>query len=226
VKTYAIKLALISRDTSIQCRATLNVETITEYCERMKAGDRFPPVVLFGTPGESWIGDGWHRVMAAENAGLKTIRAEVRRGHRSDALKFALGANAVNGLRRTNADKRRCVEIALEEFPNLSSRAVAKMCGVGHEMVDAQRPPLAETANAPATRTTSDGRQYPARRAPATKIDESPDRTPEKPLKLGPPSDGMDLARMAVMDLEQIRPDDTQRAEALQYVRRWINEHP
>lgn len=66
-----------------------------------------------------------------------------------------------------SADKRRAVEIALREFPKLSSRAIGKMCGVGHEMVEAARPPaLADSANA--TRTTADGRQYPARRSATT----------------------------------------------------------
>lgn len=79
-------------------------------------------------------------------------------GGRADALKHAL-----HGHRRSNADKRRCVEIALREFPKLSSRAVAKLCGVSHTFVEQLRPEeaLATVANA---RTASDGRQYPARR--------------------------------------------------------------
>lgn len=53
----------------------------------------------------------------------------------------------------------------LREFPNLSSRALAQMCGVSHELVQQLRPvALSKIDNAPATRTTSDGRQYPARR--------------------------------------------------------------
>ena len=80
-------------------------------------------------------------------------------------MRYALGANAANGLRRSNADKRRCVEIALKEFGGLSSRAIAELCGVGADMVIAHRP-LSESDNA--TRTTSDGRQYPATRKPPT----------------------------------------------------------
>ena len=84
-------------------------------------------------------------------------------GGRVDALKHALGANAIHGQRRTNADKRRCVEIAVKEFGGLSSRAIAELCAVGHQLVDQVRGPLDESSNA--TRTTSDGRQYPATRA-------------------------------------------------------------
>jgi hypothetical protein len=58
---------------------------------------------------------------------------------------------------------RRCVEIALAEFGGMSSRAVAQMCGVSHTTVQRMMPePLEQSSNA--TRTTSDGRQYPAQR--------------------------------------------------------------
>lgn len=83
-------------------------------------------------------------------------------GGRIDALKAALSANAAHGIRRGNADKRRAVEIALREFGKLSSRQIAEMCGVSHEMVGRLRP-LEESANAQ-TRTTADGREYPATR--------------------------------------------------------------
>ncbi len=105
--------------------------------------------------------DGWHRVMAAEQIGAMDIPAEVRNGGRVEALKHALGANAIHGQRRTNADKRRCVELAVKEFASLSSRAIAELCGVGVDMVIAKRP-LSDSDNA--TRTTTDGRQYPAKR--------------------------------------------------------------
>jgi hypothetical protein len=165
-KGVEVNITAIELDASIQCRAVIDTGTVAEYAERMEAGDAFPPVVLFGTVKRCWIGDGWHRVMAARQLGRTEIEADLREGDRPDALRYALGANAANGLRRTNADKRRCVEIALAEFGGLSSRAIAEMCGVHHTFVEKQRPePLATVANA--TRTTSDGRQYPATRKPA-----------------------------------------------------------
>lgn len=62
-----------------------------------------------------------------------------------------------------NADKRRCVEIALREFPKLSSRAVAKMCGVSDPFVSGMRPDQVLTVST-SERTGQDGKQYPARR--------------------------------------------------------------
>ena len=71
--------------------------------------------------------------------------------------------NAIHGQRRTNADKRRCVELAVKEFASLSSRAIAELCGVSKTFVENIRPDASATV-ANATRTTSDGRQYPAKR--------------------------------------------------------------
>lgn len=47
------------------------------------------------------------------------------------------------------------------------------------------------------------------------------DKRKEGPT-LGPPCDGMQFARLAIMDLEQIRGDDAEREEAFAYVKQWI----
>ena len=226
-----VKLQNIELDASIQCRASIKTESVNEYAERMTEGDEFPPVELFGTAAACWIGDGWHRVLAARQIGAVDIEATMHDGGRGEALKYALSANAANGLRRTNLDKRRCVEIALKEWPQLSSRAVAELCGVGHEMVDAARPQVAETANS--KRTGTDGKQYPAarqRREPSAS--ETPKQEEREPAwgpvvtrKIGPPCAGMMLAQVAVRKLEEIADNDEERAQALAYVKGWIEDH-
>jgi hypothetical protein len=220
-----LSLAAIDLDSSIQCRAAIDMTVVGDYAERMEAGDTFPPIDVFGSKSKCWIGDGWHRVFAARQNGAGEIAATLNPGGRVDALKHALGANALHGHRRTNADKRRCVEIALREFPKLSSRALAKLCGVGHTIVDDVRPQaLASDANA--TRTTSDGRQYPAHREPErlpVGVAAAPVESHPLP-KLGPPRNGMDFARMALMDLEQIRDDDVERDAAFDCVMEWIRK--
>lgn len=181
-----VPLSAILMDAGIQCRAAINTETVTGYAERMAARDEFPPVDLFGTDGRYWIGDGWHRIMAATHVGADSIRATVHDGGRHDALKHALGANAKHGHRRSNADKRRCVEIALSEFPTLSSRAIAELCGVHHDLVTSARQ-LAESATSPKTDapdappavTGADGKQYPAKKKPK---DEPPPEAQVEPL--------------------------------------------
>lgn len=75
---------------------------------------------------------------------------------------------ATNGLRRTNADKLQCIEIALWESPQLSDRVITDMCGVK----GACRPPEDCGNSAMPTHTTKDGTQYPAHRI-------KPDPAPE-----------------------------------------------
>ncbi len=226
-----IKIANIEQDVSIQCRANIDMQVVEDYAEAMGDGADFPPVELFGTKERCWIGDGWHRIKAAEQVGFADIPANLHPGGRVEALRCALSANSINGLRRSNQDKRRCVEIALREFPNPSSRAIAEMCGVSPGLVDLVRPAMPNLGNAP-TRTTSDGRQYPATRKPRKpRQPKEPAQEPEKQEKpkkeepkLGPPCNAMQYARMAVADLEQIRKNDVERQQAFQYVIDWIQE--
>jgi hypothetical protein len=134
-----IKLTDIITTSGTQTRAEIHEDVVAEYAEQMKAGDTFPPVVVFHDKTDYHLADGFHRVLAAARAGLAAIDADVRKGTRQDALLYSIGANATHGLRRTNADKRRCVELALAEWPRWSDRRLAKACGVDHEMVGVVR---------------------------------------------------------------------------------------
>jgi hypothetical protein len=227
------KISSIELDTSIQCRAAIDSAVVNEYAEKMESGDKFPPVVLFGTSEKSWIGDGWHRVLAARQIGAERISSELKPGGRPAALKYALGANAAHGHRRSNADKRRCVEIALKEFGSLSSRAIAEMCGVGDDLVLSMRKQVPEngTSHTDKVVTGKDGKQYSSRKggdsghsqrsAPSS----SEPSTKEPKRHVGPPCDGMNFARLAIIQLEQIRPEDTERQQAFNHVKQWIKEH-
>lgn len=160
-----VRLDAIVLDESIQCRAAIEDDVVNEYAEAMTEGAKFPPVALFEADGKHYIGDGWHRVMASRQIKALSISATVEPGGRPAALKHALSANAIHGHRRTNADKRRCVEIALREFPKLSSRAIAEMCGVSVMTITRTRDEqVSQSDTSPVT--GADGKQYPARRDP------------------------------------------------------------
>jgi hypothetical protein len=96
------------------------------------------------------------------------------------------------------------------------------MCGVHHEMVESARPHVAESATP--ERTGQDGKQYPAKREPAESAPDAPEEREPTPV-LGPPAIGMQFARMALMDLEQIREDDVERDAAFECVLAWISDH-
>lgn len=237
-----ILLSTISRDTTTQCRASIDMDTVADYAELFSDGVRFPDVILFGDENKSWIGDGWHRIYAATKADFESINADLRPGGRVDALKYALGANISHGKRRTNADKRRCVEIALREFPNLSNRAIAEMCGVSNVSVKNIRDELLNfSSTPPPTRTVGlDGKERPARREEKRDDDSTTgndedlivvkstgeiiNKQQDKQTKTYP-CIGMQYARIAIMNLEQIARDDLERAMAFQTVTEWVREN-
>jgi hypothetical protein len=167
-ETKPIKLAAICIDGGTQTRAALNEDAVDDYAEAMINGSQFPPIVVFNDGSAMWLADGFHRCHASKKAGLLDIIAEVHKGTRRDAVKFAIQANQKGSVRRTNADKRKCVEIALAEFPDLSDRALAEMCGVSNKTVAAAReqagnfPTSTPTPEAPKTRKGKDGKEYPA----------------------------------------------------------------
>jgi hypothetical protein len=136
-----IALQSIRRDDALICRACgVKRATAAEYCEAMKAGATFPPVVVFrDAKGVHWLADGFHRCSAAEQVGLTEIAVDIREGGRREALLYAASANAQHGLRRTNADKRRAVELVLKSFPRWSDRKIGDACGVDHKTVCAAR---------------------------------------------------------------------------------------
>lgn len=231
-KPQSVPLSDIRLDGGTQTRAAISEPSVVEYAQDMQDGHKFPPVILFNDGAALWLADGFHRFHAAARCAFNDILAEVRTGTRSDAVKFALGANRSNGLRRTNQDKRRCVQIAVDEFPELSDRAIAELCGVGHPLVAEMRPVQLEessTSTAPTTRTGRDGKNYPAPKATASEpIAEPPQEEPtdtQEPRQSSPryvPADGLKYAELAILNLEKIQPNDTQREAAFRRVTNWI----
>lgn len=143
-----------------QTRVATNDEAIANYAEAMKMGAEFPPIVLFFDGSKHFLADGFHRFLAAKRNEDRDIVAEVREGSRTDALIFALGANATNGLYRTNADKRHAVEISLEEWPDRSNSYLAEICAVSVELV--RRVRKAMGLDTSGLVTGKDGKQYPS----------------------------------------------------------------
>ena len=158
-------LAQIWVDPEIQVRAKIHTATVEEYAKLMRNGTQFPPVVVFAEGQTYRLADGFHRLEAARLAKLPSIIAEIKSGDRVEALRYALGANLRHGLRRTNADKRRCVEIALKEFAGLSDRVIAEMCGVGNALVSVMRRQVCDPHTSSA-RTGRDGKSYSTAKSP------------------------------------------------------------
>jgi hypothetical protein len=129
-----------------QTRAKVRPDVVRAYAAAMKeqlaqGGLRFPPVALFSAGRDYWIGDGFHRLLAARQAGLTAIAAAVRPGTPRDALLFGVAANADHGLPRTNPDKRKAVALLLADpqWGQWNDREIARRCRVDRTMVRRMR---------------------------------------------------------------------------------------
>ncbi len=132
-----LPLSSIRLDGGTQPRASINLQTVSDYMNDMASGAEFPPVDVFYDGSAYWLADGFHRIRAAEKAGRDEIACEVHQGTQQDAQWYSFGVNKGNGLRRTNEDKQRAVQAALQHpgGAGLSDGQIATHVGVSGQMV-------------------------------------------------------------------------------------------
>ena len=132
-----VAIADLTLDERAQPRVAIRKNVITKYAQDMRNGDVFPPIDVFTDGKVIWVADGFHRTLAAKEAGMTSIAAEFHRGDLDDAILFSLRANERHGLRSTTADKRKSVMKALAnpKQKDKSARAIAEACGVSHQTV-------------------------------------------------------------------------------------------
>mgnify|MGYP003439847580 FL=1 len=131
-------------DGGTQSRVALHDDTVSDYADSIVDGVTLPPVSVFFDGSDYWLADGFHRYHAYRKAGKTSIPAEVSTGAKRDAILYAAGANIGHGLRRTNADKRRAVEMILADADcaeNWTDREIASHCAVSAPFVGAVRRP-------------------------------------------------------------------------------------
>jgi len=132
--TTRISCDLIEATSATQCRKKLSKEYIDLYCEDLKNGAIFPAVDVFKEKGSGRyiLANGFHTLIAHIHAEIESIECNVHEGGMREALAFAFGANSEHGLRRSNADKRHTVEMALKDpyFSQLPRQELADLCRV------------------------------------------------------------------------------------------------
>jgi hypothetical protein len=132
----------IKQDIALQPRVTMDMSAVSEWAEAMKQGAKFPPICVFDVAGEGkLLVDGFHRVLAAKNAGLKEISAQIITGTRREAILFSFTVNGTHGIRRTNADKHQTISRMLgdPEWCQWSNREIARRCNVTEGMIRSLR---------------------------------------------------------------------------------------
>lgn len=143
-----LKIADIRAERDMQPRCKMDDETVKDYAENF---DELPPVEVAYDGTDYWLWEGWHRLDGAIEAGKDEIEANVEEGTRDDAAWWALTANAKNGLRRTNEDKHRAVELALRHKwgQEMSTSDIAKHCRVTRQFAAAVRKELEKDGSVP-----------------------------------------------------------------------------
>lgn len=191
----ALAIDLIRTDGGTQSRVELNNDVIDDYCELWLSGAKFNPIDVYHDGADYWPSDGFHRLFSAIKAKRASINAIVRRGTKEDAWLAARGANQDHGLRRTNADKRKCVTDLLNhsEYVKWSDNKVAEFVGVSQRFVSDVRSELRTVLNSPVAKAASeprvgkDGKSYkprkpkPPPKVTATDADDSPQTAPVSP---------------------------------------------
>lgn len=129
----------IEATAATQVRIRIDKGMVDQYTEDFENGAAFPPLTCFREENSERIilADGFHRLRAAINAGREEIGCNIFVGGMREALMEALGSNAEHGFRRTKADKRHAVQMALKdpEISQLQQQEIAEVCRVHRNTV-------------------------------------------------------------------------------------------
>lgn len=153
-----------------EMRCKLDKEAVENYASILA---KLPPVKLMRDNEAQtwWVVDGAHTISAALKAGKKEVQAEWSEGSYLDAWKAAANENQSHGVRVTNKDKRRRVEVAVKH-PVMSKWAatkIAEACGVGRSLATEIKKDVTESVTSARVADTL-GRSQPARKPRAPKV--------------------------------------------------------
>jgi len=181
----------------------------------IKANGQHEPIVIF----EGKVLDGRHREAACAQLGIEPICKTFD----GDAVAARLLAASLNVHRRhLNREQRRELIVSeLKRDSTQSDRVIAEKAKVNHETVGHARRKLEAGGGIRQSdkRVGKNGVEKPVL------LNKRGRRIVLPEIKRSRPSNGMDFARMAIFDLQQITRDDVSRIPAFNHVRTWLNEN-
>jgi len=176
----------IRTDGDVQSRERISDDYVEELADLIQDGKKLPPIEVFNDGTNIWVSDGFHRIHAHLKANKRTIRCDVKKGTKAAAMLASCAANQTHGLRRTNADKRRAMELTLKLKPDWSDQAIANHAGVHVNTVALTRRQLPQ--NVGVERTGVDGKTRKIPPPPGTsKPTKDAKPQEDKPNKIPPP---------------------------------------
>ncbi len=120
---------------SVPTRAKIDESTVRDYCSRMRAGDEFPPIVVFFDGEHLYLADGQHRFRAAIDAGVASLSVDVRAGSFTEAIAHGAMRNARQGLRLNTADVETVIWAILGINPTLKPEDLAALAACAPDIV-------------------------------------------------------------------------------------------
>ena len=187
----------------LQTRVAMDEDAIEDYCNLIRNGMsyKFPPLeaIKDTASGLLYLYDGFHRLAAykrvADEGDYQTVMVRWRPGTLEDALWYAIAANQEHGIRRTNEDKRKAVQKALEHprGKELSDRAIADWVGVSKTFIANMRKPTGNGCQLTRNQDKNDNNWQPLPVEPATRVGKDgkrrklPTRTSSSPSFTAPP---------------------------------------
>ncbi len=186
-----LALDTIVIDKRFQPRASgLNESHVEDLMEAYQSADAdIEPPRVFTVLGTGHVlTRGFHRHEALKRLGRKRVECEIKNGSVADAITDAAGSNIGHGLKRTNKDKRRSVEMIFDAHPDWSNKLISDAAGVGDDLVkEVRQASESETSkdekpSETKKRTGTDGKKYTVKDKPkadtkSTQVSEAP--TPE-----------------------------------------------
>lgn len=128
-----------------------------------EAPEGWPPLLVVQRGDQYLLIDGFHRLAAAQNLGLDTVRVKVVPAPADgDLHALAFSSNAAHGRPLSLSDRRAFAEKILRGQPQLADREIGRRCGLSSNTVGVVRQRLeaaAQIEQAP-ERVGSDGHVY------------------------------------------------------------------
>jgi len=200
-----IKLNDIRIDGGTQGRAVIDQPTVYSYRDHMNEGDEFPPMDTVYDGTTYWLIDGFHRYHAYKLMGIKEIEVNYKPGTLEEAQVLSFGMNGKHGKPRTNADKRKVVEEALQHplTKDKTMYEISKICHVSQPFVASIKSPESKKKQEESKKKHITKKAEELNTNPISNSDPTTNQTPDPMAGAAPDEDEIrasELAQQADME--------------------------
>lgn len=218
-----LSIDLLRTDGGTQARLSVDQDTVDTYADVLEkeAGEwPFGEIDVFHDGSDYFVGDGFHRTLAARRVKRSSVPCRVHQGTAKDAMIFGMTANDNHGLRMSRADKRHCVEWLIDNMPKMTQEDVASTAGVTSRTVrtilsERKTSGSPKTAKAGSSNSGSSSSSSSSREVPEHKED-SPAETKRKLRSII--QQHLDRAARAIGDLHEQFPNRAQHNAAVKAI--------